>query len=120
MVVTPGWDHQVEEGQVFPSFMVVHMALHGQCAGSHLPRTGRVRSWSHYLQCCGDHAGEVGAGCAQLMESFHFAHLDQDSAKQEPEVKPSTSPSETMNSPQKNPTQADLPLPKATTTESPG
>lgn len=55
---------------------------------------------SHYLERLRDHSGEVRAGCAQLSECFHLAHLDQDPAKGEPLAKPITSPSKATPLPQ--------------------
>lgn len=61
---------------------------------------GREPPRCHYLERLGNHFGKVRAERAQLPESFHLAHLDQDPAKQEASVRPSTGPSEPAPLPQ--------------------
>lgn len=61
---------------------------------------GREPPRCHYLERLGNHFGKVRAERAQLPESFHLAHLDQDPVNQETSVRPSTGPSEPTPLPQ--------------------
>lgn len=108
VVGTRGLGHQAEEMQVvFPptwsGWLCRRVVGIGQgvemgrgTAGCHPSgaREGENPPWCRYLERLGDHFGEVRAERAQLPESFHLAHLDQDPAKQEASVRPSTGPSE--------------------------